>query len=76
MVLPETINSVIANGKNIKTPKDSVFDELRNVSKKTGIASDELSMAMAIYLLGFNTYNGFSKDGEQLNRLYEYATGI
>ena len=76
MVLPETIDAVIADGENIKAPEDSVFEELRNISEQTGIASDELSMAMAIYLLGFNTYNGFSKDGGQLNRLYEYATKL
>ena len=47
-----------------------------------GNENNELSMAMAVYMLGFNTYMGFGdkicgelgedKDG-MLERIYEYA---
>lgn len=38
-------------------------------------SSEELSMAMAIYLLGFSSYSGFTKsqDENMINRIYEYA---
>ncbi len=73
MALPQVIDEVIAAGTNIKAPTDTVVEELQSIARKTEISDDELSMAMAIYLLGFNTYQGFSKDGAMLNRLYEYA---
>ena len=76
MALPEIIDEVIASGTKIKAPNDTVIAELRNIASKTNISTDELSMAMSIYLLGFNTYNGFSKDGAVLKRLYEYAAGL
>ena len=50
-----------------------------------GDENGELSMAMAVYMLGFNTYMGFGdkirgdlgedKDG-MLKRIYEYAKRI
>ncbi|MBQ6966999.1 MAG: Eco47II family restriction endonuclease [Lachnospiraceae bacterium] len=76
MALPGIIEEVVSRGENVKAPEDTVIEELKSIAGKTGIPSGELSMAMAIYLLGFNTYTGFSKDGDMLNRLYEYATGI
>ena len=76
MALPETIEIVIADGNNIKTPEDTVFSELRSLAMQTDMGSTELAMSMAMYLLGFNSYIGFSKDGEQLNRLYEYASRL
>ena len=61
---------------------DTVIDELRKVASLYGDENDELSMAMAVYMLGFNTYMGFGdkicgelgedKDG-MLERIYEYA---
>ena len=74
MVLPEVIAEVIKESKDVKVPEDSVIDELRRVAEKAGKGDGELSMAMAVYLLGFSTYNGFaSNDENTLNRLYEYA---
>ena len=55
MVLPEVIESVVMNA-DIKTPKDTVMQELQNVADSQGI-----SIAMAIYLLGFSSYIGFNK---------------
>ena len=60
----------------------TVIDELRKVASLYGDENDELSMAMAVYMPGFNTYMGFGdkirgelgedKDG-MLKRIYEYV---
>ena len=63
-------------------PNDTVIDELRNVAALYADQTEELSMAMAVYMLGFNTYNGFGdkiiqrlggKNEGMLKRIYEYA---
>lgn len=53
MVLPEVIESVVA-GASIKVPNDTVMQELQEIADSRGI-----SVAMAIYLLGFSSYHGF-----------------
>lgn len=75
MVLPDVIEEVIEESKDVKVPEDTVIEELKKVAEKAGKGNEELSMAMAVYMLGFSTYNGFSEDGDErmLNRLYEYA---
>lgn len=81
MALPEVIEKVVNSGEGIDVPKDTVLDELKNLALGMGNGSDELSMAMAVYMLGFNTYNGFREyltdeevtDASGLKRLYEYA---
>ena len=75
MVLPNVIEEVIEESKDVKVPEDTVIEELKKVAEKAGKDNEELSMAMAVYMLGFSTYNGFSEDGDErmLNRLYEYA---
>lgn len=55
MVLPEVIESVVADA-DIKTPNDTVMKELENIAASKGI-----SIAMAIYLLGFSSYSGFKE---------------
>ena len=84
MALPEIINAVVNEEGSVNIPNDTVIDELRNVAALYGEENDELSMAMAVYMLGFNTYMGFGnkiqgeleldndKEGA-LNRVYEYA---
>lgn len=59
-------------------PKDIVLEELSNIAKNMDVSSEELSMAMAIYLLGFSSYSGFTKsqDENMINRIYEYAKRI
>lgn len=86
MALPKVIEKVIAEGgDDVKVPHDCVFAELKRVAGQTGEADEDLAMAMAIYLLGFSTYNGFAKtapvvsgeeDDNRLKRLYEYAKRI
>lgn len=84
MVLPKVIEKVVAEGgDDVKVPHDSVLSELRKVADTMGESDADLAMAMAIYLLGFSTYNGFSKKAasvideadqdKMLKRIYEYA---
>lgn len=81
MVLPEIIENVVKRGEGINVPQDTVLDELRNVAAKIGEQAESFSVAMAVYLLGFNTYYGFKnclneeneKGDAMLKRLYEYA---
>ena len=53
MILPTVIESVVTNS-NIRTPNDTVMQELQNIADSQGI-----SIAMAFYMLGFSSYNGF-----------------
>ena len=86
MVLPEVIERVVKNGDGVKVPHDTVLEELQNISKAVDATSGELAMAIAVYLLGFSTYHGFSgylgedksktQDDAMLKRLYEYAKKI
>ena len=78
IVLPETIENVVNNNSNIGIPNDTVLTELKNISLKLTGRIDTL--AIAIYMLGFNTYNGFKdnyneeiKDPITLKALYDYA---
>lgn len=58
MALPEVINSVVNEEGGVEVPHDTVIDELRKVESLYGEENGELSMAMAVYMLGFNTYMG------------------
>ena len=60
MVLPKTIKEVVNEESSVKVPHDTVIDDLRKVAALYGEKDDELAMAMAVYMLGFNTYMGFS----------------
>ena len=80
MILPGVIEKVVSSGEGVKVPADTVIDELRNVAKQMGQDDENLAIAMAVYMLGFNTYSGFSniladEDGEEamLKRIYAYA---
>ena len=82
MALPETINSVVNAEDGVSVPHDTVIQELRNVAMLHAEKTEELAMAMAVYMLGFSTYIGFGdgmdrqfdeKNDEMLKRIYEYA---
>ena len=85
MALPEVINSVVNEEGGVEVPHDTVIDELRKVASLYGDENGELSMAMAVYMLGFNTYMGFGdkvrgelgddKDG-MFKRIYEYMVSV
>ena len=86
MVLPNVIEKVVLEGgEDVCVPHDTVLAELKHVAGQMGELDEELAMAMAIYLLGFSTYAGFSKvagnvaddaEDNRLRRIYEYAKNI
>ena len=55
MVLPGVIESVV-NTAEVRIPNDTVMKELENIASTQGV-----SIAMAIYMLGFSSYNGFRR---------------
>lgn len=84
MVLPSVIENVVnEGGDEVKIPHDTAFSELKAVADQLGESNENLAMAMAVYLLGFNTYLGFSHvagnvtteqdQDKMLKRIYEYA---
>ena len=82
MALPGAIHSVVNEEGSVAVPDDTVIDELRKVSGLYSGQTEELSMAMAVYMLGFNTYMGFGDRIQQklgldnngiLKWIYEYA---
>lgn len=82
MALPGAIHSVVNEEGSVAVPNDTVIDELRKVSGLYSGQTEELSMAMAVYMLGFNTYMGFGDRIQQklgldnngiLKWIYEYA---
>lgn len=62
MALPEVIQEVINDSTVITVPHDTVYEELTEVAKKYSGGDTEASMLMAMYMLGFSEYNGFSKN--------------
>ena len=87
MALPRVINSVVNEEESVSVPCDTVVDELQKVAEVYAEQSEDLAMAMAVYMLGFNTYMGFGNKMEQqlgggngndgmLKRIYEYAKGM
>ena len=64
MVLPEIIEKVVKELGSSSIPKDTVFDEIQQLASKQNIASEDLSIATAIYLLGFANYLGFNNSSE------------
>ena len=82
MELPNTISKVVSTDKNIAIPHDTVIDELKEIAGKLDFENEELAMAMAVYMLGFSTYQGFdqcvnfpdlTENENLLKRLYAYA---
>ena len=86
MVLPKVIEKVVnEGGEDVKVPHDSVMSELCRIAQEMDTDDENLAMALAVYLLGFSTYNGFSKvagnvvddvDENALKRIYAYARRI
>lgn len=85
MELPNTISKVVSTDKNIAIPHDTVIDELKEIAGKLDFENEELAMAMAVYMLGFSTYQGFdqcvnfpdlTENENLLKRLYAYAKTI
>lgn len=59
LALPDVIADVVNNSADIKVPHDTVLEELHEKADQLNMPTEELSSIMALYLLGFPTYNGF-----------------
>jgi uncharacterized protein YecA (UPF0149 family) len=57
MLLPSVIEKVVAEAAPGAVPKDTVIDELKKIAER-----EKGSFALALYMLGFGSYNGFSKE--------------
>ena len=55
-VLPTVIEDIVNKSDEIKVPHDTVTDELNALAKQAGG-----SFVMALFMLGFATYDGFTK---------------
>lgn len=62
MKLPGVIERVV-NGTETISPKDTVMQELSEAARVHNIENKDLAVAMAVYMLGFSTYNGFIEYG-------------
>lgn len=62
MVLPTVIQKVVNSSNNTNIPNDTVFDELKEKAKQQKLNDNELSMSIAVYMLGFSSYIGFCND--------------
>ena len=54
MILPEILAKVVAENKGKAVPEDSVFSELEKQ-----VSRQDISFVMALYLLGFKSYEAF-----------------
>lgn len=62
MELPNVINSVVNEEGAVKVPNDTVIQELKIIAALYSDKSEELAMAMAVYMLGFGSYMGFGNE--------------
>ena len=58
--LPIAVQEVLVECDDIKIPKDSVFAELKERAKEYPMETEDLSILMAVYMLGFGSYTGFN----------------
>lgn len=54
--LSREINSVVNEDDSVTVPEAAVINELRNVVELYPDQTEELSVAMVVYMLGFNIY--------------------
>ena len=86
MVLPIVIEKVVKQDRTVQVPHDTVLQELKNIADMTGKKSEDMAMAVAVYMLGFNSYLGFANlvgnDGgstvneNYLKSIYAYAKKV
>lgn len=62
LILPDVIQNVVKTEGASLIPNDTVMDELIAIAANNGIENKDLSISMAIYLLGFSTYYGFTQN--------------
>lgn len=61
LALPETIQKALMRNNTCIVPHDTVLEELHVIAEKQNLPSIDLAFAMAVYMLGFDSYNGFKK---------------
>ena len=85
MILPSVIVKVVKQDGNVQIPHDTVLQELKNIADVSGRETEDMAMAIAVYMLGFNSYLGFSDlmgtgseslENSYLKRIYAYAKGM
>jgi hypothetical protein len=88
MILPKVIERVVKQDGTVQVPHDTVLKELKNIAVMSDRESEDMAMAVAVYMLGFNSYLGFSnlmgindrekstEDDNYLKRIYAYAKGL
>ena len=60
MVLPSVIENAVQELRDTIVPNDTVVDELKSLAKEYPAETEDLSVAMAAYMLGFGSYFGFN----------------
>lgn len=58
-VLPVIVKEVIDEGDELAVPKDKVYEEIKRVADGFEGTSENMGMILAMYMLGFSTYNEF-----------------
>lgn len=86
MILPKVIEKVVKQDASVRVPHDTVLQELKNIAAMSCEESENIAMAVAVYMLGFNSYLGFSSlfgdkvdktsNENYLKRIYSYAKGL
>lgn len=61
MILPTMIERAVDELGSTLVPHDTVIDELRTIATNQEIESNDLAIAMSIYMLGFGSYMGFQE---------------
>ncbi len=59
MVLPQVVEKVVNTMEDVQVPNDTVMAELKDWARHLDGDTEDLSIAMAVYMLGFNGYHGF-----------------
>jgi len=82
MALPGVVDKVVNEEGVVEVPHDTVIQEFHKVASLFDDQPKELAMAMAIYMLGLNSYIGFNNEAVEeldtteksmLKRIYSYA---
>lgn len=61
MALPTVIKEIVAESAEVSEPKDTVFGELQKQAKRYHVGDDDVNLTLAMYMLGFSNYLGFSQ---------------
>lgn len=59
MVLPKVIEKVVNEMDDVQVPNDTVVTELKEWARHLDGDTEDMSIAMAVYMLGFSGYTGF-----------------